>query len=369
MAASIPIAILSATEDYFDLNGAKEAYNELKNAYTILGIPDKVKHVIAEGKHGWQKSFREEAVRWCKKWLMNDDSKVIEPDDIGFFENEKDCWVTKTGQVLTNYENEKSVADLVRERLEKCKIKRENFLTSNTTRKIVDQVKKLIGFETPSKNPKYILVGEIDEANYKVEKYLLLRDSQYEFYLPALLFTPKNKSDVSNAVVIVSENGKIDELKDDGQINSELMKGNIVLAVDVCKTGELKDKRSERYDNKEFWIAKLPLYEGKTLLAYRAEDILIAKNFLKNKINAKKINLISIGYTGPAAFHAALFDRHFNNLTIINSISNWQNFASSNHSSNQIGNIIPNVLNYYDLPDLKKLVPEMKINFIGQNNF
>lgn len=41
--------------------------------------------------------------------------------------------------------------------------------------------------------------------------------------------------------------------------------------------------------------------------------------------------------------------------------------ASSNYSSDQLGNIVPGVLNYYDLPDLIKLVPNTEIEFRNRN--
>jgi cephalosporin-C deacetylase-like acetyl esterase len=361
MAAPTPIEILSATEDFFNKDGAKAAYEELKKAYTVLGVPEKVKQVFAEGTHGWQKSLREESVRWCKKWLMNDDSPIVEPDDIGFFENEKDCWVTASGQVLTTFKNEKSVADISRERVVECRNRRKVFQSTKSGEELINKIKEVIGYEEPLNNSSAKLINSFEDDKCKVEKYLLNRDSKYDFSLPAILFIPKEKREENNAVIIVNENGKLDEIQKGNRIKSELEKGNIVLALDVCNTGELKDKREAHYDNKEFWIAKLPLYEGKTLLAYRTEDIIIAKNFLEKKLKPQSINLISAGFIGPAALHAAVFAEDFSKVEIINSIKSWEEVASSNYSSDQLGNIVPDVLNYYDLPDLLKLIPKTKV--------
>jgi cephalosporin-C deacetylase-like acetyl esterase len=361
MAAPIPIEILSATDDFFNKDGAKTAYNELKKAYTVLGYPEKVNQVFAEGKHGWQKPLREETVQWCKKWLMNDDAQIVEPDDIGMFSDDE-CNVTKSGQVLTSYKSEKSVTDLVKEHLSECKTQRKKFLSTKTRDAIIDKIKTLVGFEEIPPETNYKSCGIIEEADYTIEKLLLERDSKYNFYLPAVLFTPKSKiKKTSSAILIVSEYGKLGSTEEMNRVKSELLKGNSVLAVDVCNTGELKDGRETRYDNKEFWIAKLPLYEGKTLMTYRTEDILIAERFLKDK--AKSIKLVSYGYTGTAALHAAILDGGFYNVELHNSIRSWEEIASSNYSANQIGNVVPAALRYYDLPDLIKLLTFTKVSF------
>ena len=187
MAAPIPIRILSATEDFFNKDGAKKAFADLKNVYSVLGMPEKVDHFFCEGKHGWHKPLREAAVQWCKKWLMNNDSPVVEPEDIGIF-NDNICNVTATGQVLTSFQDELSVSDLTRSRLKECKIQRDKFLKSKNNSEIVREIKRIIGFEEQSISPKNILTGSFNESNYKVEKYLIERDSNYNFSLPAVLF-------------------------------------------------------------------------------------------------------------------------------------------------------------------------------------
>lgn len=365
MAAPKPILIASATLDFFKIEGAREAYNELKKEYTVLGEPEKIRQAVAEGKHGWLKPLREAAVQWCRRWLLNDNSPVIEPEDIGHFENENELRVTETGQVLTSFPGELSVSDITRNRLVKCKINREKFLSKKNNAEVVNGIKKIIGFEDLASNPKYKLTGSCTEDNYKAEKYLIERDPEYKFDLPALLLIPKDKKEKSSVVIVVSEFGKLNEIKEHSRVKDEIAKGNKVLALDVCNTGELKDNKGPHYNNKEFWIAKMPLYEGKSLMTYRVEDILLAKRFLERNIlsGPGEVNLISTGLTGPAALHAAVIDGGFKDVYIINSIKNWEDVASANYTTNRIANIIPDVLNFYDLPDLVNLIPQTKVQF------
>lgn len=361
MAAPVPIRILSAREDFFSIDGAKAAYEELKKLYTVLGVPDRVDHVVGEGSHGWSKVLREAAVQWCKQWLTGDPSPVEEPDDIGFFEDEKMYSVTSTGQVLTAFKNERSVTDLNRERLEKCAAARKRFQQMHAPRERIAIIKELTGFEAPEGPGAFKMTGELEGKGYRVEKLLLSRDKERPgFGLPALLFIPDNLQEPAPAVIVSNEKGKGAGPEPDRQVREALTEGRIVLAVDVCNTGELKDGRKPQYNNAEYWIAKLPLYEGKTLLAYRAEDLLIAFDYLAKhpSVNPSRISLSATGYIGPAALHAALFGGKFERVTVTGAIESWEDVAAAPHSKDQLGNIVPGVLSFYDLPDLAKLMPQ-----------
>lgn len=364
MAAPKPIRILSATEDFFNIVGARKAYGELKRAYTVLGSPEKIDQIVAEGKHGWQKALREASVQWCKMWLVGDDSPVVEPEGIGFYIND-DLNVTSSGQVLTFFENEKSVSDLTRARLEVCKNNRTEYLSFTNKCDLIKKVKSLIGFEDVISEPNIKHVGGLSEKEFTVEKYLISRDAKFDFNLPVLYMEPKEISENVSLTIIVSEFGKLNDFKNDGIIRNEIKKGNCVLALDVTNTGELKNNKEPKYDNKEFWVGKLAIYEGKTLLAYRTEDVLIAKNIIPKitDLDFDGINIISVGYTGPAVLHAAFFDDGFSNVDLINSIESWEDIAESEYSANQLGNIVPNVLNYYELSDIIKNMKKTKVEF------
>jgi dienelactone hydrolase len=360
MSAPVPILVLSAKQDFFNIDGAVSAYNELKGLYTVLGSADKVDMSINDFPHGWHKPMREAAVQWCKRWLLNDPSPVIEPGDMGKLDNVS---ASPTGQVLTSFPKEKSVTDISIERLGKARLTRSVFQKSNTPAQITTVVKSLCGFEEPAKVIRSENKGVIQRDGYVVEMLLIERDTQSNFSMPALLIIPDNAKAKSPGVIIISENGKDSVLTPASQIMKELAKGNIVLAVDLSNTGELKHSGRIHYENNEFWIGKLALYEGKSLMTYRAEEIIMAKRFLQDhpKVNKNNISIHSTGLTGPSALHAAFFDQGFSKMTVTGSIDTWEDVASAGLSKNQLANIIPDVLNYYDLPDLIRWTPGTKI--------
>lgn len=369
MAAPVPIRILSAEKDFFNIDGAKQAYKELKELYSGLNSGDRVSQNICDEGHGWHKPNREAAVQWCKQWLLNDPSPVVEPEDIGFAKDE-DIMVTRTGQVLRSFENEKSVFEIIDERVDIAKKKRIDYQKSHSDDELLKKIKDLIGFEEPDKNLTVENIGTIIENGYSVEKLLLERDSKRKFSLPALLFVPDKTKRGASAVLIVNQKGKNSELGKDGLISKELEKGNIVLAVDISDTGELEDKKAFNGSQGEFFTGKFPLFEGKTLLAYRTEDLIIASRFLRTqkRIDKKKIKLISIGNTSYASLHAAAFSKYYNQLEIIGEIENWEDVATSPYRSEsqltRMDNLVPDVLNYYDIPYLKSICSQKNIKVI-----
>ena len=112
----------------------------------------------------------------------------------------------------------------------------------------------------------------------------------------------------------------------------------------------------QRYDNEEFFAAKLPLYEGKTLLAYRTEDIITAVRFLRAELKFKNVSLSAGGLTIPAAIHAAFLDNNLSELEIRDDYKTWEEIAASEYTANQLGNIVPCVLNYYDVDNLLRQI-------------
>jgi hypothetical protein len=366
MAAPSPIAILSTEKDFFSLEGAKTAYEELKKQYEVLGYADKISHSISEGSHGWHQPNREAAVQWCKRWLLNDNSPVIEPFDIGFF-NEEECLASPTGQVLTSFENERSMFDIIEDCVVKSRSKRDLFAANNSQAKMLEKIKELIGYDEPRKKIKAKHTEVIQENGYQIEKLLLERDEENDFYLPALLFVNDKTRNESSATIMISENGKNSIMK---EAIEKVKEGQIVLLVDISNTGELEDKKQFSASLSEYFTPKFPLHEGKTLLGYRVEDIVIAARFLQEHklVSKSKIELYSAGNTSYAALHAATISGYFKQTTITGILDNWETVATESYSSREqlsrLDNLIPDVLNYYDITDLKKICIDKNIKIV-----
>ncbi len=72
-------------------------YNELSDAYSALGEPEKIKLFTCEDGHGISWPKQEAALKWFRKWLCNDTTDIIH--DMPVPEAENDTWCTPAGQV------------------------------------------------------------------------------------------------------------------------------------------------------------------------------------------------------------------------------------------------------------------------------
>jgi hypothetical protein len=65
-------------------------------------------------------------------------------------------------------------------------------------------------------------------------------------------------------------------------------------------------------------------------------------------------HVIGVGAAGPVVLHAALLAEHglIKQVTVERSLISWADVVERGVSRNQMGNVVPGVLQLYDLPDL-----------------
>ena len=128
-----------------------------------------------------------------------------------------------------------------------------------------------------------------------------------------------------------------------------------MLIVEVRDTGETAT-RNWRFPGADFYIA---LMLGKSYLAMRAEDILVASQWLASQHSAGSVQLISDGEIGPAAWHAAALEPQLvTSIETSGDLQSWQQLMSSPESSRHLHNAVHGALRHYDLPDLRALVDQ-----------
>ncbi len=111
---------------------------------------------------------------------------------------------------------------------------------------------------------------------------------------------------------------------------------------------------SLRHFGTDYETAFLAFNLNRPLLGQRAEDILAAVGFLVScrDVDSTKIELIGEGAAGPVALHAAAFDERIAKVTIVRSITSWVEVVNTPLGKNQLANVVPFALEYYDLPNL-----------------
>ncbi|MBD3287827.1 prolyl oligopeptidase family serine peptidase [candidate division KSB1 bacterium] len=371
MRAPVPILVSAATRDFFDISGSWTSFRHAKRYYDRLDFTERISINEHDGRHGFHKSMREAAVQWLVRWLAGRDEKVSEPE-IELL-TDAECQCTPRGQVML-LNSARSVYDLNRDYEQKLAVHRKNIWKNSSHGVLMKKVREIAGIRAavclPCPDEEFLEM--IDKEDYEIKKLII--KPEIGIYLPALLFSPYNKS--QEIVLYVHEKGKSADAGSGGAIEQLVKKGKIVLAVDVRGSGETQQEQQFGFEKviggqgaQDVFTAYLL---GKSYVGMRAEDILSCTLWLKKNFVDRTISLIAIGNVGIPALHVAAIEPElFDSIHISKCLISWQNVIEFGWSYNQLINNVHGALTYYDLDNLirslgNKITVEQPVDAQGQ---
>jgi len=366
MRAPKPTIILAAEKDFFDIGATRQAFAEAQRVYTVLGVPDCMGMFVSNDKHGFNRPHREAMVQWMRKWLMNDDSPISEPEL--HIQREEDLRVTGTGQVGSHWKDEVSVADLNLARAEALQSEREMFWRDNCRADCLAVVREMVGCRKYRDNPLVEEIGEpIGQEGYSIQKLLIRRYGEPP--MPALVFAPEAVNGKLPAALYVGGRGKAAVALPDGPIAQIVRQGRLVLAIDVRGVGETEDiarKNPRGLCNREYRNAAIAIHIGRPLLGQRVEDVLAGVDVLlaRSDIDAGGVQVIGTGLAGPVVLHSAAFDERIKEVEIRRSITSWIGVVATPLAHDQLSYVVPSALTRYDLPDLVQAISPRVVRIV-----
>ncbi len=370
MRAPKPTLICCATHDFFDITGTWDNFRQAKRFYTRMGFAERVDLIETDAKHGFSTQLRVGAVRWMRRWLMNIDDAITEPDFPIASDEQLQC--TPHGQVML-LDGARSTYDFNNDLEAEYAERRKKFWQVTDKTKAMDEVRRITGIRKLADlpKPKHEVVARITTENgYTVEKLILTPEPG--IWLPALAYVPKQPS--GEAHLYLDGQGKRIAVNADGSVEGLAKKGHIVLAVDLRGLGETTGKKSLTKgialhigsDWKDLYLAYLL---GTSYLAMRTEDVLICARFLAEYQAGDKPNVVhvtSTGRPGPAVLHAAALEPQlFASVKIHGCLNSWSDLVHTPMSVGQFQHVVHGALKTYDLPDLLNTLPKVRL----ENNF
>ncbi len=358
VSAPKPLMIISTTQDYFSIQGARDAYRFLQNMYQAYGKKDNVAMAEDDAKHASTKKNRESAYRFFQKHLSNPGSDT---DEKVTLLSKEELNVTPDGNIYKLLPGH-DLFSLSKAFSEEIFLKKAQGVTNGSlaNRNIREEIIKHSGYEKHLQGHSSVFSGRFHRSEYAVEKYLVKGPGDY--HIPLLWFKPENSN--CRVVLLLDENGKGNA---GGDLADSLAKeGYEVVIPDLVGIGEL----GGGYNRGSAFIQNVPLnvwYLGvltkMSPVSLRMGEIQLLSDFIRSgKKPCQKISVIGQGALCTDVLYSALLDPGFEEIFLLDPLISYRSILSEKYyKTKYILSSVPGAAANYDLPDLIKIVAPVKI--------
>ena len=352
-----PTLIISTLSDFFSIQGARETYEEVKQAYKIYGDENLVQMIEDEGGHESTLKNRERTYAFFQKHLNHPgDSTDL---NVTIF-SKKDLRVTESGQVLTEF-NAETIFSLNKQ------IAVKNDTIPKNLDSLTKSVIEVTGFENILIDDDYIFSGTDSYEGHTIEKYLIKGNNSRN--IPVVVLMPDTLV-MKNAILILNPAGKNEEMKS-GLPVYFAKKGYHVIIPDITGSGELApdDEKGDSYiehSSYNKWYAGI--LTGKSIVALRMEDIDKVCAFVSDNYDMENdiIYGVARGIFTSDLLHNNIVSRNFSRMAFIDPLISYRLMVyERNYDPILIQSSLEGVLPHYDLPDLISTLAPAKLLLIN----
>jgi hypothetical protein len=293
-----------------------------------------------------------------RRWLLDDPRPVTEPKLQ--LQPEKALWVTKSGQVLREFDDAASLVDINLALARELAPARRQFWKTHSRDEYMAHIRKLLALREPTGAVSVERKDAVTRNGYRIERLVIQRTGEPP--IAALLFTATQPQAKLPVTIYVDGRGKAADAQPGGAIEAIVAQGRTVLSIDIRGCGETADQGGRApYSKGDHRTAMWSLHIGRPLLGQRVEDVLTAADALAHRsdVDSERIELVGVAKGGPVALHAAALDSRFSSVTLRLSIRSWiDDVVVKPLESDTIGSTVPESLVSYDLPDLIRALGE-----------
>ena len=354
-----PRLILGEKNDFFDPRGTKEAYEELKALYKLLGCEDDVELFIGPGSHSLSQPLRETAYDFfCRKaGVPNFSKKETDPGRIV----DQELFATPEGWVV-KVPGEKRVHDIIVETAEAQKAARKKY----SKEEIRAILKEKLGITEP------------EVPNFRVLRVMVLDEATCNW---ASRFGLETEEDLVMSVLHRRSKGLLYHIEDAKSINLYIphldanrelgmrqdSADQFLYGLDYRGVGECTpttcspwQKFFSQYEY-DFHFTCLGEMTGLNYLGGRVKDILGAVELLSQ--NCPDIHLEARGQGGIPALIAAVLSDKIKSIKLVDIPESWESMLLPlipDAEKSARACMIDGIMSYFDLADLKELVTVVK---------
>jgi dienelactone hydrolase len=368
----------TSRDEYLSIQGAREAYREIRKAYAAFAAEDNVALVEDDYRHWMTPRIRSAIYEFLMKHLGVAGDPAEQKVEVLSREELK---VTPTGQISTSLQGEsvfsinRKEAGRLLERLETVRKKVVPHLEE-----VRKSAMRLSGYQAPvGPAPEAFFNGRYRRGGYSVGRYGVPGEGDY--VIPLLLFAPDAAGRDLPALIYLHPDGKAAEARPGGELEKLVRQGFVVAAVDLLGVGEVKNTITRALAG-----AYTGVMTGRSLVGIQAGDIARVVSWLKqlDSVDPARIGAVGVGTMGIPLMHAAAFERSLAGVVLAGSLSSYRSVVMNRLY--RIG-LIPNeggghvhpyevdfswgvagALTGYDLPDLVACIAPRKVALAGLTN-
>jgi dienelactone hydrolase len=364
-----PLLILAGRYDFVDYRGTVDAFNELSDAYSVLGAPDKIRLFTYEDGHGISWPKQEAAVKWFRKWLCNDTTDISH--DMPVPETENDTWCTPSGQVTSFFTDEVTVQAVNLKNGNDAQKARKQFMSLNSDEEVRTKLRELLGIHESHGEIKTACIATQEFPGYTLQKLIIRREG--EVPLPCLLFLPDKKASMDTVIMRFDHRGKSAALANDGFVDNNIARGHVLILADLRGMGETAEKpeaNDPKYYNIEYHNAMLSLHTGQPLPGQRVKDIISLLDFISsdNDLEGLPVKIIASGQAAVPVLFTAVIDTRIGSLELSETIKSYIEITQRPMDKDWYSIVVPGIMNYFDLPDLAAMRPDLTVKYTVQKN-
>lgn len=358
-----PALMITTTNDFFSIQGARETEEEVSRIYSAFGKPENFGRSEDTGRHESTKKNREAMYAFFRKHLGN--PGIAHDEEVDFL-TESELRVTATGQLATSLGSE-TVFSLNKKQTEKYKEKTVSSGMDPDTHLsgVLESARNLSGYREPGETDKPVFTGNSQKDGYVIEKYFVQGEGDY--VIPYLMYIP----DVFTGKVLLYIHPKGKTADPEGQEETQwfVKQGFAVISPDLLGTGETypEDYRGDAYiDNVSLNLWFAAILVNKSIAGIRAGDVNRLARIMEDRFGGSDIYALAREEMGPVLLHAAAFNKAIKNIALIQPYASYHAIAINRfYDTNFIYNAVPGAIRSYDLPDLGACLAPRKLLIVN----
>jgi dienelactone hydrolase len=359
-----PVIILAKEKDYFDVRGARKAFEQLKHVYRLLGAEDQVRLFVGPTYHGYSQENREAMYAWFNR-ATGMDHPSPEPDIK--LEKEEDLHCSETGQVSSL--GSKTVFDFTLSRAKALKTKRPALSAVALRQKLL----RYLVLPEKSTEPQYRILRPRGGRGYPLPHattYVIEseQDAQAVVYrLGDARHYSRPDSKIADAILYVSHHSADRELREDAWLRKQVpedISRTAFYACDVRGVGESKPDTCGENSflhayGSDYFYAIHGIMLDRPYVGQKTLDVLQVLRWME-RAGHRRIQLIAKGWgTLPAAF-AALFSESVRSVRLKEGLDSFHAIATSRSYQWPLSSFVPGMLKELDLVDCYRVLEAEK---------